>query len=409
MPQTFASADAPARMSPGEARVRAVRACALAAAGVADHSLPAARRAALLMQCHGELMAAHGPEGFPSFAAFRHGLFQPLEQLLPKGAAEGELSVTLLDEDGGLHPVARELALESSTSLHAEVPQLAEEVAQLAEVFQAVARTGVAGGAVRVLAEAVQHAVFQALRQQGSEGYTAGRERLVREPVLSLTELRRDETLAPLGIYAPIPRWRHVDGWWAPCPHCKWPMTVEQVRGEVVLSCLLMEHRRDLGADYRFQLEGTSRSLRPRRDTLAVSELRPVDAYRAVPLPVWRYITIPGLLELWLYDELTRLGATVRLWPYTDLFDLDVRVGTRLHRKVDVKVWASVYDLTSALVADEEHPADTIVIPDHQRGLVGFLAQNLHQVGLTVWTARMLLERVTAAVGRHGGRRGRRG
>jgi len=186
-------------------------------------------------------------------------------------------------------------------------------------------------------------------------------------------------------------------------------MTVEQVRGEVILSCLLMEHRRDLGADYSFQMEGTNRSLRPRRDTLGVPELLPIDAYRAVPLPVWRYITIPGLLELWLYDELTKLGATVRLWPSTDLYDLDVRGGSRLHRKVDVKVWASAHDLATALVADEEHPADTVVVPDYQRGFVGFLGRNLRPVGLTVWTARMLLETATAAVGRHGGRGGRRG
>jgi hypothetical protein len=409
MPQRATSASAPARISPADARVRAVRACALAAAAVADRSLPPARRAALLMQCHGEVMAAHGPGSFPSFAAFRRGLFAPLEGLLPGAAAGVELSVTLLGEDGGLHPVARELALESSTTLNAEVPQLADEMGQLSEVFQAVARAGAAGGAIRVLAEAVQHAVFQALRQQGPEGYPAGRERLVRQPVLPLTRLRRDETLASLGIYAPIPRWRHIDGWWAPCPRCKWPMTIDRVRSEVVLSCLLLEHRRDLGADYSLHVESKNRALRPRRDTLDVPDLLPIDGYRAVPFPVWRYITIPGLLELRLYDELTKLGATVTLWPYTDLYDLDVRAGTRLHRKVDVKVWASAHDLATALAAEEEYPADTIVVPDHQRGFVPFLGRALRTAGLTVWTASTLLERASAAARPRGGRGGRRG
>src|SRR5574341_312555 len=406
---TSASASAPARIDPADARVRAVRACALAAAAVADRSLTPARRAAVLMQCHGEVMAAHGPGSFPSFAAFRRGLFGPLERLLPGAAAGVELSVTLLGDGGGLHPVARELALESSTNLNAEASELTAEVRQLSEVFQAVARAGTAGGAVRVLAEAVQHAVFQALRQQGSKGYTAGRERLVRQPVLLLTSLRRDATLASLDIYAPIPRWRQVDGWWAPCPRCGWPLTVDRVRDEVILSCLLVEHRRDLGADYTLHVDGTNLALRPRRDTLDVPELLPTVGYRAGPFPVWRYITFPGLLELQLYDELTKFGATVELWPSTDLYDLDVRAGTRLHRKVDVKVWASAHDLATALAAEEEHPADTIVVPDHQLGFVPFLERALRPAGLTVWTASTLLGKASAAVRPRGGRGGRRG
>jgi hypothetical protein len=383
--------------------MRALRACALAAAAQADPALSPARRAQVLMQCHGELMIAHGPARFPHFGDFRRGLYGPLEDLLP-GTDGVPLDLTLLAEDGGLHPAARDLALESSTGLDCEAQGIAEELHQLASVLQAARRAGWNGGSKQVLAESVQHAVFHALRDSGPDGYVEGREALVRTPVLPIKRLRSRHSLSSLEIYGPIPRWRQVDGWWAACPRCQWPMTVERVRGQTILSCPLLQHRRDHGADYLVELAGTTPTLRPRRDALDVPELKPVEGHVAVPFPVWRYITIPGLLELDLHDELTRAGVAVDLWPFTDLYDLDVRAGTRFHRKVDVKVWASMHDLATALGQDTEHAADTIVIPSEQAPFVPFLRPLLRAVGLTVWTADTLLDKAIAHVTGRGDR-----
>ena len=391
----------PATTGHVDARMRALRACALAAAAFADRSLTPSRRAEILMEAHGMLMAAHGPGRFPSFGEFRRGLYGPIEDMLPRSAVGLRLQVTLLSDDGELHPMTRDLLLEASTRVDTEAQGLAHEMAQLSAVFHAAARVGVASGPQRVLAEVVQRTVFEALRKGGRDSYRTGRERLIRDPAMPLTRLRRDDGLASLDIYGPIPRSRHANGWWAPCPGCKWPMTVEFVRGTNVYSC--PEHRRDLGAEYAFGVEGSRRTLHPTRDALETPELQAIDDWRTVPYPVWRYVTIPGLLELALKDDLDKLGADVELWPFTDLYDLDVRVGARLHRRVDVKAWSSPHDLVTALANEEIQAADTIVVPDHQEPYVSFLQEGLRTANLTVWTASMLRMKVEAAL------KGRRG
>lgn len=55
---------------------------------------------------------------------------------------------------------------------------------------------------------------------------------------------------------------------------------------------------------------------------------------------VYRYGTIPGLWEIYLAEELSKLGVRVTLWPQIDAFDLLVEFSRKLHWAIDVKDWS---------------------------------------------------------------------
>lgn len=143
-----------------------------------------------------------------------------------------------------------------------------------------------------------------------------------------------------------------------PCPRCGWPM---HVQGSAI-SC----HRSPtcLAAGARFDLRNGS--------LVGLGKLPPPppgspEGMAALRPGVWRFTVLPGLEELALERKLREIdGAEVRLWPFVDAYDLDVRRGRR-HWRIDVKDHSSVTSLARHL---NEHPVREptwIVVPEARR------------------------------------------
>lgn len=111
----------------------------------------------------------------------------------------------------------------------------------------------------------------------------------------------------------------------------------------------------------------------------------------ALARSLWRYVTLPGLLEIALRDEARALGARVTMWPHKDRYDLKIALGHRVW-KVDAKAWASVTKLGDALKDTEPaEPGLVIVIPDHQRNDRELLQKMIARGGYRVLTAAGLI------------------
>ena len=64
------------------------------------------------------------------------------------------------------------------------------------------------------------------------------------------------------------------------------------------------------------------------------------ETIKVVTPGVYRYGTIPGLWEIHLAEELSKLGVRVTLWPQIDEFDLLVEFSRKLRWAIDVKDWS---------------------------------------------------------------------
>ncbi|MFF8729536.1 hypothetical protein ACF073_24030 [Streptomyces sp. NPDC015171] len=124
--------------------------------------------------------------------------------------------------------------------------------------------------------------------------------------------------------------------------------------------------------------------------------------------PVWRYGTLPVLLELQLCDAVVDLPhVELVMWPgeqRPDEYDLHITVavpGKRArHWRVDAKAWESVVALGKALT---NRPALrkglTIVLPDHQHSEQHFLAAQVCDRGVRVTTVSRLVSDIEKACG----------
>jgi len=59
----------------------------------------------------------------------------------------------------------------------------------------------------------------------------------------------------------------------------------------------------------------------------------PVEGHKALTRGVWRWTTIPGLVEVALYQALDTRGLKPGLWPDLDAYDLHVETGTGAHHE----------------------------------------------------------------------------
>lgn len=339
-------------MEPGAARDSVVMAACAAASAVADPAMADRDKAARLMECLGVVSAAFPIGSAPTLRDFRRLLQEPLRRLMPPGVDPGPVGdLVLVDETSRLCDEAEDICREHM------VP-----VAGVAERWPVA----------RLRAEQEERRLYRGLRSLGQAGYVRARELLVDLPAGDLRVLRRawDDLWPRFGDYAPVSDLGRVlvDGWWFPCPACRWPMRAEAATGGVWrVAC---EAHAARGIAYT-----TRPADWPGRPVLAAAgrhagkvEGQPATAdHLAVSRPVWRYVTLPGIMETDLRDHARQLGADVSMWPNLDEFDLHIQLGGNVWR-IDAKAWASPVALAHALLACEPPGQHLeIVIPDHQR------------------------------------------
>jgi hypothetical protein len=117
----------------------------------------------------------------------------------------------------------------------------------------------------------------------------------------------------------------------------------------------------------------------------------------------WRYVLLPGLVELELEESLRGLpDISVALWPEIDRYDLHVEhTADKKTWRVDVKDWTNPVALAKRLAGARSETQMHLVVPNRRRWQVTVLREALEG---TSWKAVCVSEFV-AEVRRHSGRR----
>lgn len=149
-----------------------------------------------------------------------------------------------------------------------------------------------------------------------------------------------------------------------PCPRCRWPMAV------LGTSVTCRRSPTCIAAGARFDLrEGRLVPL----SKLSAPTPKPVDGMAALRPGVWRFTVLPGLEELELERRLAAIdGVEIRLWPFVDAYDLDVRRGAG-HWRIDVKDHSSATSLAQHLNEKPVTAPTWIVVPAIRRDQVSRL------------------------------------
>ncbi|MGW2542516.1 restriction endonuclease-related protein [Kitasatospora sp. NPDC001574] len=376
-------------------REQALTACCLAVAAETDAELDAVQRSAMLMDCLGALRAAHPADRAArlGIGEFRQGLRGPLAALLPPpGAVDdrfGELR--LLDGAGVVRDALQDLCREHLVP-HAALDRH--------------------WSWARVRAEQEERRLFEVMRRLEPEEYRQARALLAEFPAGPLGVLRKrwDRLWMRFDFFEAVSDWPwcQLEGWWYPCPKCRWPMRVVETGHEIEVRC---EAHRARGVHYRLSQERGGRGAAPvlvgtgRASELVVGLPASVD-HLALSRPVWRYGALPTLLEIELRDRLKDWAhVRVEMWPgelRPDEYDLRITAaapGRRVRTwRVDAKDWASAVALARALLEREPKPyALCIVVPDHQGHEVAYLQARLTGRKTKVFTLTRLVEQIKRA------------
>ncbi|WP_395104629.1 hypothetical protein [Actinomadura sp. SCN-SB] len=397
-----------------DVRVRylVTRAALRAAKAMTTPGLNPQRRLETLMECHGTMIAARGPANPLPFGEFRRALKGDVAALLPEGVTPLDLDgMLVVDQDGQITEDAFDFDLEQRMLLHT------------------LHKLDTFAGALNdqeLQSEIDQETAFTLLRKQGDQrAYEAGRQDLIRRPagpVEELCELRLPPLVAD--FYREISYDSLYQGWWYPCPICRWPMriAVRKNAGTAVgaARCWHAPHA-DMGASYLFRLptDASAPNLLPepspprprgREAVLApdlgeVPQAAPAKGHKALSRGIWRYTTVPGLPELDLRDRLVERGLKVSLWPGLDAYDLLVEVdskrGKNIRFKVDVKDYTSAPTLANLIHAQEgdRGGADWLVVPDYRAGQIPLLSGVCAKYDMRVATASAFGEMVCERAG----------
>lgn len=398
----------------GDVRVRylVTRAALRAAKAMTEPGLEPQQRLATLMECHGTLHAARGPGILLPFGGFRRALGGNLAALLPDSVDPLDLEgMLVVDRDGQVTEDAFDLDLEQQMLLHT------------------LRKLDTTAGVVsdrELQSEIDQETAFTLLHKQGDQAvYEAGRSDLIRSPagaVDELCELRLPPLVAD--FYREIPYNSQFEGWWFPCPVCRWPMRIvlRKNSGALVgaVRCWHAPHA-DMGASYLFRpttnpsapelLPEPSPARPSGREAVLYPDLGdiplavPVAGHKAVSRGIWRYTTVPGLPELSLYDRLVDRGLKVKLWPGLDAYDLLVEAGPKRGKKVpfkvDVKDYTSAATLAKLIHAQDgdRGGAEWLVVPDYRARQVPLLSGVCEKYGMRVAAASEFGEMVCEKAG----------
>lgn len=249
-------------------------------------------------------------------------------------------------------------------------------------------------------AEQVEQSAFHALRSGTDGDYSRGRRFVIENPAgdeADLLAIQSDSALRPAVEFGPIPADRRHRGWWWSCPDCIWPM---RVRGSN-LRCSFSRHAAayliiddERSVPVAQPAEGTTRRVRARTVNGAV----------CVDESVWRFIVVPGIVEVRLFDRINALpGAAPTLYPRKDAYDIRVipaghEIGApQWEFTLDVKDFASAGALARKLSA-RPVAADHVVLPAYRGHQLAELRRSLPDIRFT--TENAIFRQIKAAASR---------
>ncbi|MEV6227448.1 hypothetical protein AB0L88_06120 [Saccharopolyspora shandongensis] len=401
------------QLDDAEVRHMVMSAAALAAHALTDTEQRPEQRWRALLDAHGRVLAARGTGSPLTFGEFRRLLSGDLSELLPARVPAAEMEhVRLVTDDGDFEE---------------DVFDLEQEQRAVLRALSATTRAGATPNSESLQAELDQDRVFTALKKrQNQAAYVHGRATLIENPAGTETALRRmNLPSAVTEFYKPISAAATYDRWWFACPLCRWPMriTIRSGRRSPLghVRCLHRPHVR-FGAAYTFRIPDAGRPptlvpepppTRPSGPesvlfpdvTGAVPEPQPTDHHVALTRGVWRWTTIPGLIEVALHRALISRGLHAELWPDLDTYDLHVDLevsdgGTRAYR-IDVKDFTSSVLLAKKIRSDEGDAGDAnwLVVPDYRASTVPMLSAVGIEFGLQVAAAGALGSQICEEAG----------
>ena len=221
--------------------------------------------------------------------------------------------------------------------------------------------------------EQTERTVYDAMLRGSAAEYVTTRRFLIEHPAGDerdlLARLSRAGALRA-AEFGPIPFERtHVGRWWWACPVCRWPMRVIGKRVRCDIASHQADHRMASGSgDDAPALISVASG--PRR---AVPVAQQRNGARCVAEPVWRFIVVPGAVELDLAQRLLSVDdVEVELWPNWDRCDLVVRSASGRVWEVDIKDHAGHRSIL------RKPPTVThVVVPDHRKNQVEILSRLL--------------------------------
>ncbi|MDJ0713067.1 MAG: hypothetical protein QNJ54_02455 [Prochloraceae cyanobacterium] len=162
------------------------------------------------------------------------------------------------------------------------------------------------------------------------DAYRGFRKLIITKPVLSYGEYRRflsDSQLKPLReflqqVYMDLVELAEEETYHF-CPRCKY---VKRKRPDGTYPCWNQWCDR----------LSTKKKLPP----LPTISRKEAEKLKIVTPGVYRYGTLPGIYEIMLAEELSKLGIRVTLWPKIDRYDLLVEFSKKLRWAIDVKDWS---------------------------------------------------------------------
>jgi len=200
---------------------------------------------------------------------------------------------------------------------------------------------------------------------QLDESYRVFRKLITERPVIPYKDYRRllsKDTLRPLRNYLQQAYVDLVDlsadQTFHFCPRCQY---IQRQRSDGSYGCRNIVCDR-LSAKWKL----------PPQPTITREQ---AETMKVVTPGIHRYGTIPGLWEIHLAEELSKLGVRVTLWPQIDEFDLLVEFSRKLHWAIDVKDWSYL---------DEERLQKVQYRPDVQETFIVFPDSREQELGIKV-------------------------
>ena len=405
------SAAPPAEVT--QLRYRVLTAAAMAAQALTDGEQPPESRLLALMDAHGRILAARGPSSPLTFSRFRELLTGDLALLLPDEVPAEEMDGVRLITPDGLYDD--------------DLYDLEQEQRLVLRTLAKAVRHGRTASGDGLEAEMDQERAYAGLKKrQDQAAYVAGRMALIQTPAGADADLRKLKLPSSVAdFYRPIAHAATYDRWWWACPVCGWPMRVTVSRSRAAttgtVKCYHRPHAAH-GAAYHFKIPADGRPpslvpaaspppLAPGNASVLFPDVRgrvpePVlaEGHKALARGVWRWTTVPGLIEVALYKALSARGLEPCLWPDLDAYDLHVEVSAGAGRQVfriDLKDYSNPMLLARKVQADEGDPggAQWLVVPDYRASSVPLLATVCREFGLKVTTAGEIGAQVCQAGG----------